>query len=162
MAASNARGNYMATALTADSAQRQLIAAEPLVIVRATVTAVTVTFGVTSRYRLPHTSRISRRASVLPSFASRWPLDFWPVQGRHAPSSTSRAPGTHSTGTRCMQTRKGTARRHRNSVGMHMGVRRGAIRRLPRENPRPLGVPLAARGGLRVNNLARSVQSASG
>jgi len=48
MAASNARGNYMATALTADSAQRQLIAAEPLVIVRATVTAVTVTFAVTS------------------------------------------------------------------------------------------------------------------
>ena len=64
----------MATALTADSAQRQLIAAEPLVIVRAIVTAVTVTFAVTSRYRLPHTSRISRRAS---SFASRWPLDFW-------------------------------------------------------------------------------------
>jgi len=109
----------MATALTADSAQRQLIAAEPLVIVRAIVTAVTVTFAVTSRYRLPHTSRISRRASVLPSFASRWPLDFWPVQGRHAPSSTSRAPDTHAAQAygACIRARTLPNSSARNSVG---------------------------------------------
>lgn len=81
------------------------------------------------------------------------------VQGRLAPSSTSRAPGTRSTGTRCMQTRKGTARRHRNSVlgstwVFAEGLFGGSLGRTqdPQgytfggspgqegENPRPLGV----------------------